>query len=800
MSLAQVHYTSLSAEDDGSGARFTAVSAGIPTPVLAEAEPLLGYEPPAGAPYRPTVSELRSFPEAFSFSSLSDGSHLLARTVALSGPEAGHFHAHAAHLPAGTRLPGDALPISAWRSPHWASSTPEGGRPERIPALTASTAFGQEALKDFAVSRSPWLARVFADLRRVVEEPSPSPVVLVERQSADVARWIALACAVLPPESAHRLTFTTYTRRPRSSPHQVIGVLPDDARELADSGLRVHVCAGPVPDEPVDDPWAETVARVWRHRAPEVFGVAAGLPGGAFSAGPLAYAALDAGLALGPAGRGAAAAWAADRPYVLDEVRMHRLTTALSAPADDRTPAESAAVARLLAALDGRAPATTTGPLAALLVTEAVRRSDAMLALPARSDFAEEETVRVLADGLGPELVAELDSGAGLGRQVQLLRIARLLGVDVADRLPGITERMARTLLDGPKPDDVPALLELLAEQFDVRTALLGELDRLALGDPAAAERLLADVALPFTGAQALPHLRMCAEAPRAKSGDGDGGRVGVLYTVLRAAGMSPLAEPLVLRTAVTLVWGAEVPAAGEGRWMLGEWGSDPHRAAGTWARLVPAALGAPADDAEAAELAHDLLRSFPYEIDGRTRGSLRLLEFAREVRAGKAAEGRAERARSLRALAEPVEATVLEHAYGAVARSVLAQDRADAELYAFVHSEDGDLIAAYDRAAREDTVLARLRAEPAYAADCFAVWTSFPHAGPAWTATASALLEEVLRPAVRELSASGVAEVTAAVERAGSSGTAEAFRAWNRTRSFGRRLGSRIVARARRG
>ncbi|MER6103204.1 GTPase-associated protein 1-related protein [Streptomyces sp. NPDC001832] len=809
MSLAQLHYTSASAGDDGGGARFTAVSAGIPTPVLAEAEQLLGYEPPAGAPYHPTTAELRSFPEAFSFSALSDGSHLLSRTVALGGPGAGRFHAHAVHLPAGTRLPGDAPAITAWRSPNWASTTPDGGTPGRISSLPASAAFGPEALNDFAVSRSPWLAAVFADLRRASEESSSTRVVLVERQSADVARWIALAGAVLPPENVQRLTFTTYTRRPAHSPHRVVGVLPEDAPEPSgsDIGLRVHTCSGPRPEGPVDDAWAETCARIWRSRSPELFQAAAELPGEPFAAGPLALMALCAGITLGPVERAAAADWAAERPYALDEERTRRLADALTAPGIDRTTHELSCVARLLTALDGRSPAATTASLAALLVTEAVRGGNVILELPARSAFAEpagERAAAALVTALGDDLRTELATGAptvpgpGVARTVQLLRIARLLDVDCADLLPDVVRRMARSLLDEGAADCVPVLLGLLDEQFDVRTGLLGELDRIAPNDPAGTERLLTSVALPFTGTQALPHLRMCAAAADARAGGGD--RVTVLHTVLRAGGMSPFTEPLVLRTAVGLVWGEATPTTGEARQLLGGTTSDAHRTAGTWSALVAAALGAPADDEEAPELAHDLLRGFPQEIDARVRGALLLLEFARDVRSGAAEPGWTERARKLCAGAEPVEPGVRDQAFGALAGRLLAPDRPEAELYAFVHSDDAHLITAYGRAARHDTVLARLRSEPAYVADCFTVWSSHPHAGRAWSETRAALLEEVLRPVVRGLSAGEVAAVEEAAERTGSSRTAEAFRAWNRPPGgFGRRLGSRLTARVRR-
>ncbi|MEV7402436.1 GTPase-associated protein 1-related protein [Streptomyces sp. NPDC091267] len=816
MSLAQLHYTSAT-DADGSGAgeegpipaRFHAVDAAIPAAVLAEAGPLLQYEPPAGTPRLVSDAALRALPEALSFSVLSDGSHLLARTVAVRPAQqsAVGFHAHAVHLPAGARLPGGMAPITACRAARWATAAPDRAPLDPVSALAPATGHAREreGLNDFAVSRGPWLAGVLADLRRLSGPAEPPRVVLVERQSADVARWIALAAATLPPESAERLTFTTYARHPERAPQQVVGVLPQDAHELPGPGFRVHVCTGPRPEGTVQDAWAETAARIWRSRAPELFREAAELPGEPFAAGPVAVTALCAGIALGPNERAAAAGWAAERPYALDAKRTGQLVDALTSPGvDDRTGPEFDAAGRLFAALDGRSPATTTAPLAAMLVTEAVRGGNGSLELPGRTAFSGPEGAAV-ATVLGPEILTELSgSAAGLdvARTVQLLRVARLLGVDCAELLPDVVRQLAPALLEDADetPGWAPALLELMDEQFDVRTALLGALDRIAPENPAGAERLLGRVPLPFTGTQLLPHLRMCAEAPEAKAGFG-ADRVGAVHRVLRAAGMSPFAEPLVLRTAVGLVWEEGAPSAGEARLLLDAATSDAHRTAGTWSHLVAAALGAAADDEAAPELAHDLLRGFPQEIGGRTRGALLLLEFAREVRSGSAAPGWAERARALRSDAEPVEPGVLDHTFGALAGRLLAPDSPEEELYALVHSGDADLIAAYDRAARGAEVRTRLKAEPEYAAGCFTVWTAHPHAGAEWSGTAAALLEDVLRPAVRALGPERVAAVEEAVGRSGSSGRAEAFRDWNR-RGQGTlgRLGRRLAGRVRRG
>ncbi|MEU4026150.1 GTPase-associated protein 1-related protein [Streptomyces anulatus] len=828
MSLAQVHYTSAAPGDEGTAGRFTAVGPGVSGALLAEIEPLVRYELPGGVPERPSDGELRSLPQAFGYFALSDGSRLVARSAPVRdtvGTGAGvRFHAHAVHLPPGVPLPGDRLPVEAWRSPHWVAATPGGAIPDPL-ALPPGPAAVSEGLDDFAVSRGPWLAAVLADLRRAsdAEATGGRPVVLVERQCADVARWLGLASVTLPRESAERLTFTTYTRRPGSSASRVVGVGPEDAGAARAAGLRVHECAGPAPAGGTEDVWATTAARVWRSRSPELFREARELPGEPFAAGPLAVTALCAGIALGPDGRAAAAGWAADRPYALDARRTGRLVEAIASPGiDDRTASEFDAAGRLFGALEGRCPASVTAPLAAMLVTEAVRGGNGSLELPRRDAFAGPEGAEV-AERLGPEILTELADTVGsrsVARTVQLLRVARLLGVDAAESLAGVVDRLAPALLaeasaahEGP-PGFAPALLELLDEQFEVRTALLGALDRIAPGDPGAVARFLERVALPFTGTQALPHLRMCAEVPEAMATLG-GDRAAVWHRVLRAAGISPFAEPLVLRTGVGLVWEDRAPTVEEARLLLDAATSDAHRVAGTWARLVDAALSTSATGTsaagtsatgtsaagtdEAARLAHDLLRGFPGEIGGRERAGLLLLDLVRELRTGAPEPGWAERVRTLCTQAEPVEPALRERAHAALVERLLAPDRPGAELYDFVHGADAELIAAYDRAARTETVRARLRTQPAYAADCFTVWTAHPHAGRAWPPVAAALLDEVLRPAVRGMSAEGVAEVEATVGRTGSSGRADAFRDWNRSSTLGR-LGRRIAGRVRRG
>ena len=329
MTLAQLHYTSAPPGPDGSGFRFTAVSAGVPQGLLREAEQLIGYEPPRDYPARPDAEQLKSFPKAFSFSELADGGRLLSRSVYIGADYSGrwgNFHAHAVHLPSGTRLPDGVLPITAWESPRWADTTPPDGRPTPVDRIEPSGLLRKDALVAFAVSRAGWLAPFFADLRAVAADPGAGQVVVVEHDSADVAQWIALACAVLPREQAHRLTFTTYTRRPQQARQQLVGALPSSESVAHDHRYRVHDCTGrQQPSGPVADTWADLCARIWRAGRPDLF------HNTPEDLGQLAVTALTAGVDLRSDARTAAARWATERAGELSDETLTAVVAGLCA-------------------------------------------------------------------------------------------------------------------------------------------------------------------------------------------------------------------------------------------------------------------------------------------------------------------------------------------------------------------------------------------------------------------------------------------------------------------------------------
>ncbi|QES57271.1 hypothetical protein DEJ51_26365 [Streptomyces venezuelae] len=790
MNLAQLHYTSAPPGPDGSGFRFTAVSPGVPAALLREAEQLIGYEPPRDAPPRPGPQELAAFPQALSLNVLADGSRLLARSVYTGADYSGrwgNFHAHAVHLPqpAGSGPAVGELPITAWGSPQWAAATPEGGAPA-LAAVPAPGRLDRAALAAFVADRAPWLAAFFSDVRRLAEDPDAPQVVLVEADSEAVARWIMLACSVLPHQRGQWLTFTTYTRRPQLARQRIIGVMPEDGPGLAGQEHRYRVydatraAAPTAAGEP--DVWADTAARVWRAQRQDLVAAVRRLAAGPYDAGPLAALALAADIALPSPGRAAAADWAAGHRDALDLGRLQALALALGWPAGDRDPAEVAAAGRLLAALDGWAPPAACEPLVALTLTEAVRTGAPPAALPTAGALGAAVRGRLAAE-LEPGLRAALGSLAGEpGHSAGLLRVASVLGVDVGDLLPGTARQLALALLTDPERAYGAAVRAALAELPALRTLVLDRLDSLAAGDPAAGRRLFERTALRPAAADATPHLRMCAGAAATAAAAPD--RVGALNALLARSGVSLYAEPLVLRTAMRLVWEGDPPEAGEAGMVLMATGAKVHREAGTWELLVQAAVRAPAGDGGAEELAPELLGQFQEEIPARLRPSLLLLELARNLRSGPAGGGWVRQALDLGSL-DP-EPGPRDGAYAALCVRLLAGDRPDSELRALVESNDAELLAAYRAAARTPAVRDRLRLDPGYAADCFTVWSSQPQAGAAWQETRTDLLDGVLRPAVRSLTAEELAGLERSLARLGGR-WADEFRSWQRPGAFGR-------------
>lgn len=791
MSLAQLHYTSLPPGPDGSGFRFTAVSPGIPGALLREAEQLIGYEPPRSAPPRPGPEELRAFPTAFSLNLLSDGGRLLSRTVYTGEDYSGrwgNFHAHAVYLPAGTGLPADRLPITAWESPRWARHAPAATEPEPLDALPTDGSFDEAAMIGFALSRGPGLAAFFTDLRRLAEDEHAPHLVMVEESSQFVARWIALAGTVLPRPLAQRLTFTTYTRRPQQARQQIVGVLPETAAELSttDHRYRLHDPARPDDGRRETDPWAEVAAYVWQTGAPTVFRAVQDDP--PFDAGALSVAVCVAGHEPPPAVRAAALDWMCAHPRELEGEDLVRLTRTLCTR-PPQTEREATALHQLHTALDGHAPLDVTAPVAAALVTATVRGVNWPGPVPPASGLTPGLKSR-LAGQLGAELcAAAADPALPPLRALALVQIGTDLGVDCSPVLGPLAARLAPALLDEATGTALPDT-DVLEDLSELRTALLPHLERLAADAPVAVAGLLSRVVLPLDAESPVPHLRMCAEAESVLAMGGD--RNTAWSALLRRTDPSYTTHPLLLRTAQRLVWRERRPSAHEMLLLLQTAGADAHGAAGTWEEAVEVALRAPAEDPHALELAPVLLRCFPDRLPPRVRAALMLLELAHDIKDGTATDW-AGRASALRDAAEPVEPALLRRVHTVLAQALLdGAGTPEGELYALVHSRDEDLVSAYGAAARTEPFRDVLRTSPRTVAHCFVDWSAHSEGSAAWRRTGAALLDEVLRPVVRALPAEQVNRAEQHLERAGS-GHADAFREWNRPGAL-TRLGRRLT------
>ncbi|MGK5637170.1 GTPase-associated protein 1-related protein [Streptomyces sp. URMC 126] len=771
MTLQQLHYTSAAPGPDGSGFRFTAVSEDVPATLLGEVEQLVGYEPPRDAPARPTADELAAMPVAFGHHRLSDGSRLLCRVVYVGTDYSGrygNFHAHAVRLPEGRTLPGGMLPIEAWGSPFWARDTPEGGSPDQRKALTPEGRPGKARLVEFARSRARRLEPFLADVRALFRAADAPQLLLVERDSADAANWIAIASSALPTGLADRLTFTTYTRRPLLARQQIVGTFPDadaDFGEIVSSRrYRVHggtdAPTGPAPA--ASDTWAAVAARLWLAGRPELVAHAArrqpdagiGVPD---DAGYLAALAVREGVGLDAAGRTAAARWAAARSSAagVSEDSAAGLLPGLAAGGTERTAEEWTALADL---------------------------ADAFAAL------AGHPAVEPLAHDLRAELDrASTTSGTPLDVLLALHRLAGALRLDRTAVVPVIAERTTAGLLDASSGtgDATRAALG----HPELAAAVLGLLDRAAAtGDPSAVARAL-PAALRGAALALHPHLRMAAALA-------DGGhrppadRPGLFDFLMSKAGDEGRNTPSVPRTAFRLAWGDTPPTTAEAGILLDRIPEAWLSGAGLDTILVRTALDSLPDDRHAPRLAKELLARRGATLDPRQRAALSLLDLAGDLATGEAEPRCAGRAVALRAQARPLEPGIDDRVSTALAERLLDADTPPAELLVLAQCDDGHFLRAYARAARRESVADRMRRVPPYAAHCFVAWQTASGSGGRWEEIRTDLLTSVLRPVVRRMPAEDVDALRERLRQRGGPWAAR-FEEWERPGVLGR-FGSR--------
>ncbi|MEV7215778.1 GTPase-associated protein 1-related protein [Kitasatospora cineracea] len=228
MAFQQLYYTSCEHGLSGfSGYQFNAVSPDTPAETRHLVESLTAYEPPRPLLNSQTPQELARCPVNLVH---VPGSPCVSAQVRYVGRDSarrvGNYFAHALSSPDFDRDGAGLLGIELWDSEVWRST------PSPSTALPELTGVRPGPLSRAAVGRflrehphrallAPLLAATLDALahRRTV--------LLVERDSARVAHWIAALCYLLPPPAARRLSFATYLHRPDRGRLHLVGTVPE---------------------------------------------------------------------------------------------------------------------------------------------------------------------------------------------------------------------------------------------------------------------------------------------------------------------------------------------------------------------------------------------------------------------------------------------------------------------------------------------------------------------------------------------------------------------------------------------
>ncbi|MER7348530.1 GTPase-associated protein 1-related protein [Streptomyces aurantiacus] len=391
----------------------------------------------------------------FSFSRLPDGASLLCRTV-----DAGRG-VRAIHL----TEPETALFVEQWPVTLLAAHVVrDAGDPDdELPG--SGGYFGREELVGFARAHEPRVAPFLADVRRLFDDPAGRQLVVAEESPDTVARWIALACASLPPAYVPSLTFTTRAADPGRAPQHIVGIGPDAAFDRFDDTVldhlyRVHDGLDGPGSPPLTDTWATWTARLWTAGAPvpragdggaeagEEDGAELGPEGGPFAPSRLVPALLHAGLLSGAE----VAGLPGDQARQTVDALVAMVWTVASVPASGGDPL--LALTALCRDIARHAP-DLAAPLALALARHRLGAAEpqdlvgelaaACAELPLGADAA-----RVLRAEYGGDVDEELRRALRdpMEAWVEPLRLVAAVGADDGRGLDAATNRLSRALRD----------------------------------------------------------------------------------------------------------------------------------------------------------------------------------------------------------------------------------------------------------------------------------------------------------------------------------------------------------------
>ncbi|WP_018657913.1 hypothetical protein [Actinomadura flavalba] len=262
----QLHYTSARQGPTGrAGFQFTAETPGLPEGLRAAVAPFLAYRPPPEAPLSPGPDELAAFPVALLYDRVA-GRVLLLRSRYLGQDYSGRYGNFFAHAVVAERDELEGLrPAELWDAPVWAPEP--AGVPDlpELAELTPGTALAPDVLADWLAAQDhPDVLPTLLDSVVAVLDRGHGRIVLVDADSAALARWIAVVAYSLPPATAAHLTFLTYTADPDGSTQRLVGTTPGVWSAAQYLGDAVYVPARGLPPGGPPSRYARAAADCWR--------------------------------------------------------------------------------------------------------------------------------------------------------------------------------------------------------------------------------------------------------------------------------------------------------------------------------------------------------------------------------------------------------------------------------------------------------------------------------------------------------------------------------------------------------
>jgi GTPase-associated protein 1, N-terminal domain type 2/GTPase-associated protein 1, C-terminal domain/GTPase-associated protein 1, middle domain len=236
MSFLQLYYTSCERGLSGyAGYQFNAITPGTSADTRDLVESLTGYEAPQSFVYTADRAALFGCPVNLCY---VPGPMTIVANVQYVGQDSskrrfGNYFAHALATTQADADLTDVLPIELWRAPFWVADQAE--TPD-LPPFDGPLAVGElsrsETSRFIAAHRHrDQLPALLSAVGRSFDG-TDLPVLVVEDDSGDVARWFAAVSYLLPEHFVRQLSFATYLSRPSRSRLHLRGTVTETDFDL----------------------------------------------------------------------------------------------------------------------------------------------------------------------------------------------------------------------------------------------------------------------------------------------------------------------------------------------------------------------------------------------------------------------------------------------------------------------------------------------------------------------------------------------------------------------------------------